>query len=81
MLAHEQSREAQACPYVFMLKAGILLQNLLLAIAGREEIQDGLRGDSFPAQGRFAVAYRGIDGDASVQKGKRGRLGHGIHLW
>lgn len=41
MLVHKQGGEAQARLYVFMLQAGVLLQNILLAVAGREEIQNG----------------------------------------
>lgn len=49
MLVHKQGGEAQARLYVFMFQARVLLQNILLAVAGREKIQNSLRSDSFSA--------------------------------
>jgi|GEM_PF-2563837 len=45
----KQRGEAEACVFVLMFQTWILLQNVLFAVAGRKKIQNGLRGDPFPA--------------------------------
>jgi hypothetical protein len=66
MLLHKQGGKLKACLNVFMFQAGVLIQNILLTIASRKKVQNGLGSDPFSTQCGSAVTYRGIDGNASV---------------
>jgi len=64
----EIARVRQACEDIFSSDSGVVLENLIFGLVGRQQSQNELDGKACAADNRFSGKYLGIDGNSRRQR-------------